>query len=137
MSTVGTIHRSDRREDPPREVPIWIHTELMAPQRIKTVTWKGEELRLPEKYARFLRLKKRDYKHFKIEVMPTEIEGIKFYRIPEVAEALGVTTETVRAWLKKGRLKGVRIGRPIFITEKSIREFLTGEKQAPTSVNIT
>lgn len=136
MSTVGTIHRSAPRDYHTREVPIWIHTELMAPQRIKTVTWKGEELRLPEKYARYLKLKKRDYKHFKFDVMPTEIEGIKFYRIPEVAEALNVTTETVRAWLKKGRLKGVRIGRPIFITEKSIREFLNGET-TPTAVNIT
>jgi len=136
MKTAGTIHRSAPRDYHTREVPSWIHTELMAPQRIKTVTWKGEELRLPAKYARYLRLKKRDYKHFKIKVMPTEIEGIKFYRIPEVAEALGVTTETVRAWLKKGRLKGVRVGRPILITEKSIRDFLNGET-TPTAVNIT
>ena len=137
MRAVGAIHRSPRREDHPREVPGWIHAELMAPQKIKTVTWKGAEIRLPEKYARYLRLKKRDYKHFKIEVMPTEIEGIKFYRIQEVADALNVTRETVRAWLKKGRLKGVRVGRHILITEKSLREFLTGEKQPHTSVNIT
>ena len=136
MKTAGTIHRNQWREDPPRDVPAWIHTELMAPQRIKTVTWRGGEVRLPEKYARYLKLKKRDYNHFKFDVMPTEIEGIKFYRIPEVAEALGVTTETVRAWLKKGRLKGVRVGRPILITEKNLRDFLTGET-TPTSVNIT
>ena len=136
MKKAGTIHRNQWREDPPRDVPAWIHTELMAPQRIKTVTWRGGEVRLPEKYARYLKLKKRDYNHFKFDVMPTEIEGIKFYRIPEVAEALGVTTETVRAWLKKGRLKGVRVGRPILITEKSIRDFLNGET-TPTAVNIT
>ena len=136
MSTAGTIHRSAPRDYHTREVPAWIQAELLTPQRIKTVTWRGGEIRLPEKYARFLRLKKRDYKHFKFSVMPTEIEGIKFYRIPEVAEALGVTTETVRAWLKRGRLKGVRVGRPILITEKSIRDFLNGET-TPTSVNIT
>ena len=136
MKTAGTIHRSPHREDPPRDVPAWIQAELLTPQRIKTVTWRGGEVRLPEKYARYLKLKKRDYNHFKFDVMPTEIEGIKFYRIPEVAEALGVTTETVRAWLKKGRLKGVRVGRPILITEKSIRDFLNGET-TPTAVNIT
>ena len=136
MSTAGTIHRSAPRDYHTREVPAWIQAELLTPQRIKTVTWRGGEVRLPEKYARFLRLKKRDYKHFKFSVMPTEIEGIKFYRIPEVAEALGVTTETVRAWLKKGRLKGVRVGRPILITEKNLRDFLTGET-TPTAVNIT
>ncbi len=136
MSTAGTIHRSAPRDYHTREVPAWIQAELLTPQRIKTVTWRGGEVRLPEKYARYLKLKKRDYNHFKFDVMPTEIEGIKFYRIPEVAEALGVTTETVRAWLKKGRLKGVRVGRPILITEKSIRDFLNGET-TPTAVNIT
>ena len=136
MSTAGTIHRSAPRDYHTREVPAWIQAELLTSQRIKTVTWRGGEVRLPEKYARYLKLKKRDYNHFKFDVMPTEIEGIKFYRIPEVAEALGVTTETVRAWLKKGRLKGVRVGRPILITEKSIRDFLNGET-TPTAVNIT
>tara|TARA_R110001632_G_C11256328_1_gene409403 strand:+ start:25 stop:207 length:183 start_codon:yes stop_codon:yes gene_type:complete len=56
--------------------------------------------------------------------MATEIEGIKFYTIPETAEALNITPQTVRAYIKKGRLKGQRIGRPILITEKNIHEFL-------------
>lgn len=56
--------------------------------------------------------------------MPTEIEGIKFYTIPEVAEALRVTPQTVRNWIKGGRLKSQRIGKPIYITENNIKEFL-------------
>jgi excisionase family DNA binding protein len=56
--------------------------------------------------------------------MPTVIEGIKFYTIPEVAEALRVTPQTIRAWIKTGRLKAKRIGRPILITENNLREFL-------------
>lgn len=56
--------------------------------------------------------------------MATVIEGIKFYRIPEVAEALQVTPQTVRNWIKEGKLKSQRIGRPILITEKNLREFL-------------
>lgn len=56
--------------------------------------------------------------------MPTEIEGIKFYTVPEVAKAFHVTTNTVRTWIKSGRLKSQRIGRPILITEKNVREFL-------------
>jgi excisionase family DNA binding protein len=56
--------------------------------------------------------------------MPTEIQGIKFYTVIETAEALGVTSQTIRAWIKEGKLKSQRIGRPIFITEKNIREFL-------------
>ena len=56
--------------------------------------------------------------------MATVIEGIKFYTIPETAEALNVTPQTIRAWIKQGKLKGQRIGRPILITENNLKEFL-------------
>lgn len=56
--------------------------------------------------------------------MATVIEGIKFYTIQETAEALNVTPQTVRAYIKQGKLKGQRIGRPILITEKNLKEFL-------------
>jgi excisionase family DNA binding protein len=60
--------------------------------------------------------------------MPTEIQGITFYTIPETAEALRVTSQTIRSWIKQGKLKSQRIGRPIFITEENIREFLQAPK---------
>ncbi len=55
-----------------------------------------------------------------------EIEGIKLYTVTETAELLGITPQTVRAYIKAGRLRGQRVGRPILITERSIRQFLTG-----------
>jgi excisionase family DNA binding protein len=60
--------------------------------------------------------------------MATVIEGIKFYTIPETAEALQVTPQTIRAYIKKGRIKAQRIGRPILITEKNLKEFLEKTK---------
>lgn len=59
--------------------------------------------------------------------MPTIIEGIKFYTIPEVAEALNVTSQTIRAWIKQGKIKSQRIGRPILITESNLKEFLNSK----------
>ena len=56
--------------------------------------------------------------------MATVIEGIKFYTIQETAKALNVTPQTVRAYIKQGKLKGQRIGRPILITENNLKEFL-------------
>lgn len=53
-----------------------------------------------------------------------EIEGVKFYTIQETATALHITPQTVRAYIKRGKLKGQRIGRPVFITEQHLREFL-------------
>lgn len=62
--------------------------------------------------------------YLNVKTMPTVIEGIKLYTIPETALALKVHTNTVRAYVRQGKLKGLRIGRPIFITEKNIKEFL-------------
>jgi len=55
-----------------------------------------------------------------------EIEGIKLFTVTETAELLGITPQTVRTYVKAGRLRGQRVGRPILITERSIRQFLTG-----------
>lgn len=57
--------------------------------------------------------------------MATVIEGIKFYNIQETAKTLRVTPQTIRAWIKQGKLKSHRIGRPILITENSLMKFLT------------
>lgn len=56
--------------------------------------------------------------------MATEIEGIKFYTILETAHVLQVTPQTIRSYIKKGRLRGQRIGKPILITDKNLKEFL-------------
>jgi len=60
--------------------------------------------------------------------MSTIIEGIKFYTIPETAEALNVTPQTIRAYIKQGKIKSQRIGRPILITETNLKEFLKASK---------
>lgn len=60
--------------------------------------------------------------------MGTIIEGIKFYTITETAQALKVTPQTIRAYIKQGKIKSQRIGRPILITENNLKEFLGVEK---------
>ena len=56
------------------------------------------------------------------------IAGVKLYTIPEVAQVVGVTPQTIRRYIKKGRIKSNKIGRSIFITEKDLRNFAKGAK---------
>jgi excisionase family DNA binding protein len=56
------------------------------------------------------------------------IENMKFYTVQEIATALNVTPQTVRAWIKQGKLKSQRIGRPVLIKESSLMEFLDANK---------
>ncbi len=58
------------------------------------------------------------------QITGTEIQGITFYTVQEVAIMLSITPQTVRSYIKEGRLKGKRIGRPILITQESLSAFL-------------
>jgi len=55
--------------------------------------------------------------------MPIEIGSIRLYSIVELAENLKVTKETLRSYLKKGKLKGQKMGTRWYVTEESLREF--------------
>ena len=55
-----------------------------------------------------------------------EIAGVKLYTVPEAAELLGVTPQTVRSYVKLGKLKGERVGRHILIPEAGIKALLGG-----------
>lgn len=56
--------------------------------------------------------------------MGTTIEGITFYKVTEVSEILHCNNDTVRRYVKQGRLSGQTIGRSIMITETSLKKFL-------------
>ena len=56
--------------------------------------------------------------------MSKVIEKVTFYTVKEVAEKLQVNPETVRNYLRRGELIGKQIGRPIYIPETSLKEFL-------------
>jgi excisionase family DNA binding protein len=52
--------------------------------------------------------------------------------VPEVAAQLRINEETVRRWLRSGRLKGVRIGGPragYRIPEPEVARILSGTDQ--------
>ena len=57
-------------------------------------------------------------------IQGTKIQGITFYTVIEIAQLLDITPQTVRTYIKEGKLKGKRIGRPILITEESLSAFL-------------
>jgi excisionase family DNA binding protein len=59
--------------------------------------------------------------------MPITIKDINLYTIPETAKMLKVTPQTVRKYIVANKLKAKRIGRPFYITEDNLREFLTLE----------
>lgn len=61
------------------------------------------------------------------QITGTEIQGVIFYTVQQIAMMLRITPQTVRTYIKEGKLKGKRVGRPILITEESLNSFLEVE----------
>ena len=59
-----------------------------------------------------------------------KIQNTKFYTVLEIAKELNITPITVRNYIKQGKLKGQRIGRPYLVSEYDLKEFLTGSAKA-------
>jgi excisionase family DNA binding protein len=55
-----------------------------------------------------------------------EVDGIKFYTILDAAKLMNVTPQTVRKYVKLGRLRGQRVGRPFLISEGNLFKFMEG-----------
>ena len=47
----------------------------------------------------------------------------KLLTVKSVAERLGINQKTVRRWINNDKLKGQRIGRRIYTTERALDEF--------------
>jgi len=56
--------------------------------------------------------------------MPTKIEEVTLYSVPELSSMLNVTTVSIRNYIKKGYLKGQKLTGRWFISEESLRDFL-------------
>lgn len=56
--------------------------------------------------------------------MATDIDQITLYTVQEIAQAMRVTPQTIRAWIKSGKLKAELVGKTYMISEQAIREYV-------------
>lgn len=56
---------------------------------------------------------------------------MKLYDLDEVVELLGLNIQTIRIYIKEGKLKASKIGRKYVVTEEAIKEFLEANKVQP------
>ena len=69
--------------------------------------------------------------------MPITIGGLNLYTTAEIAEKLGLHNQTVRAYMREGRIKGQKAGTRWYITEEALREFFESylnETEEPRSL---
>jgi predicted site-specific integrase-resolvase len=66
---------------------------------------------------------------------PLKIEGLTLYTLDELAQKFKVTTVTLRSYIKKGKLRGQKIGDRWFVSGASLRDFLEGRVEGNERAN--
>jgi len=60
-----------------------------------------------------------------------QIGDIKAYNVQEIAKAFDLTPQSVRKFIREGRIKGRKIGTRWYVTEEAMREYLLGYDNGP------
>lgn len=53
-----------------------------------------------------------------------EIAGTKLYDLKEVCEMFDANIQTVRQWIKSGKLPAKKIGRAYYCSEEDLKKFI-------------
>jgi len=54
----------------------------------------------------------------------TSLGDLQRHTVHEVAQALGIGVETVKRWIRDGKLRGKRIGMKMTVNRKDLEAFL-------------
>lgn len=59
--------------------------------------------------------------------MPINIDDMTVYSLKEIADLTGISVQTIRGYVRKGVLKGVKVGTRFYVNEKDVKHiFETG-----------
>jgi excisionase family DNA binding protein len=58
---------------------------------------------------------------------------MQVYNLKEVVKLLGLNIQTVRQYIKEGKLKASKIGTHYIVTDEAIKEFLKANEVKPSN----
>jgi predicted site-specific integrase-resolvase len=58
------------------------------------------------------------------------IDGIKLYEVEDLVKMLKLSRVSVQAYLRTGRMKGVKIGKRWHVTDENLKTFLSGDTES-------
>ena len=65
--------------------------------------------------------------------MPRQVGELKLFDVQELAELLGVADDTIRNYLKAGRIAGQKLGTKWYVSEDGLRDYFNQRRQPKDS----
>lgn len=59
--------------------------------------------------------------------MPIKFKDSKLYSVKELTKILPITPLSIRKYLRKGKIKGHKIGKNWYVTKENLEAFLGGD----------
>jgi excisionase family DNA binding protein len=63
------------------------------------------------------------------KVVSIKIGKKQFYNVEALSKMLFIPVETVRLYIRRGRIKGLKIGKRYLVSEENLQSFLDGGEQ--------
>ena len=60
--------------------------------------------------------------------MPIQFKDKELYSVKELEKILPITPLTVRAYIRKGKIKGSKIGKSWYVSKQDLEAFLEGDR---------
>ena len=60
--------------------------------------------------------------------MPVKFSNLKLYSIRELQKILPITPLIIREYLRKGKIKGHKIGKKWYVSKENLEAFLSGDR---------
>ena len=60
--------------------------------------------------------------------MPIQFKDKELYSVKELEKILPITPLTIREYIRKGKIKGSKIGKSWFVKKEDLEAFLEGDK---------
>lgn len=61
--------------------------------------------------------------------MPIQFKDKELYSVKELEKILPITPLTVRAYIRKGKIKGSKIGKSWYVKKQDLEAFLEGDRK--------
>ncbi len=61
------------------------------------------------------------------------IDGVKLYEVEDLVKMMKLSRVSVQAYLRMGKMKGVKIGKRWHVTDENLKAFLSGDTETRES----
>ena len=67
--------------------------------------------------------------------MPINIDDMTVYSLKEIADLTGISVQTIRGYVRKGVLKGVKVGTRFYVNEKDVKHIFEKGTHKPVRIS--